>query len=114
MNATSRIAEGDAEDRQQRVDRAATRIDPLAPTASCTVDRGPDPEQRREQRQDQCSAADDGHQLAAAITPDFAGLYFDGHFVTIDPDTATNPDPRLATVTISSRPTRKGSGTAPV
>jgi hypothetical protein len=43
-----------------------------------------------------------------------AALYFDGHFVIIDPGCATKVCPLSSPVTISSRPTVKVGGTLPL
>ena len=65
--------------------------------------------------EDQQRAADGGHQRPQDFERLVASsVNFEGHFVTSESRSPTNVAPCLRTVMMTSRPSRKGSGTAPL
>src|SRR6185295_10230490 len=108
--------EGDRRERRERVHRAAPRLGPVGPVGAGAVQRRRDAVDARGEAEDQAGATDGGH---ASGHPQVFWLCcclsenFDGHFVTSESRSPTNPLPLLRTFTMTSRPSRNGSGTAP-
>ena len=100
---------GDRQDPEERVHRAAPYRHPLRSSGACAVKRARDADQRDRQREDETSASERQHLRSASASE----LNFEGHLVISESRSATNPRPSRLTVTITSRPARKGSGTTP-
>ena len=100
---------GDERRRKRRDERVLRRDREPAP-ALPRRERTADERVRDEpEAEDQRSAAERGHYVLL----DFAGVYFDGHFVTSDPGFATNVPLWSVPSTTICRPVRKRSGTLP-
>src|SRR5204863_8578793 len=100
----------------ERVHRVPRRNHPPATTAASAVERSAHRIQRRQQTNGQAGSANLRHLRSlhyVALAPGFV-WNFDGHFVTSESRSPTNVPLRSFPVTITSRPTRNGSGTTPV
>ena len=101
---------------RQAVDRAPSRVDPVAPSVAGPVERRRDPVEADRQRQ---HAARRARRTPSARRPAHdvvlgAATNFDGHLVIIEPGCATNTPRRRTPVTISSLPCWKAGGTLPL
>ena len=100
--------EREREHERQRVDRAAPRRGQIGAARPHTDDRCARAVDAQRDREEEAGPAGDQH-----VTGPGPSLNFDGHFVTSESFSPTNTAPRRRTVTITSRPWRNGSGTAP-
>ena len=98
------------EEARHRVDRTARGVDPAPVAGARAVDRGPDRVQRAQQGGGQQCGAED-RQLDC---PGVVVVNFDGHLVIRLSRCPTKVPSSYLPVTITSRPSRKGSGTVPV
>ena len=95
---------------RHRVDRAAGGVDPAPVARAAAVDTGAHRVERAEQSgRQQCGAED--RQLDC---PGVVVVNFDGHFVIRLSRSPTKVPFWSLPVTITSRPSRNGSGTVPV
>ena len=106
--------EGAGHERRDRVDGAAAGDDPLVAAADRAVQRGRDAVEGHDEGEDQQCAADGGHEVGPQDFVVASSVNFEGHFVTSESRSPTKVVPCLRTVMMTSRPSRKGSGIAPV
>ena len=92
------------------VDGAPAGGDPLAPPRARAVQGGPGRVGGRQQRDDQAGRPNAGHRQLDCSS----FVNFDGHFVTSESRSPTNVPCSSSPETITSRPSRNGSGTTPV